>query len=52
MVGYVAVTMVSLFTVPAVTFVEFPLTFSFEGAYIIKNWALLGAAITIGGLRG
>lgn len=52
MVGYVGVTMVPLVVLPAVTFVEFPLTFSFEGAYIIKNWALLGAAITIGGLRG
>ncbi len=52
MVGYVAVTMVPLVVMPAVTFVEFPLTFSFEGAYILKNWALLGAALTIGGLRG
>lgn len=52
MAGYVAVTMVPLFVVPTVTFVAFPLTFTFEGAYIIKNWALLGAAITIGGLQG
>lgn len=52
MVGYVAVTMVPLLVTPAVTFVEFPLTFSFEGAYILKNWALLGATLTIGGVRG
>lgn len=52
MIGYVAVTMVPLVVVPVVTFVMFPLVFTLEGAYIIKNWALLGGAITIGGLRG
>ena len=51
MIGYVAVTMVPLFVMPEVTFVDFPLTFSFEGAYILKNWALLGGVIMIGGLR-
>lgn len=50
MIGYVAVTMVPLFVVPTVTFARFPVSFTLAGAYIIKNWALLGGAITIGGV--
>lgn len=48
-VGYVAVTMIPLIAMQSVTFLEFPLTPTFEGVYNVKNWVLLGGAITVGG---
>lgn len=46
---YAVVTSVPLVTMPAETFSRFPYGPSFEGVYVVKNWVLLGAGMTIGG---
>lgn len=49
-VAYSIITMIPLVFMHSVTFVQFPLIPAFEGVYIIKNWVILGGAITIGGI--
>lgn len=44
------VTMIPLVVSPSETFTYFPYGPSFEGVFIIKNWVLLGAVMTVGGL--
>ena len=49
---HATVTTLSLVAVTDVTFMGAPYAPSFEGVYIIKNWVLLGAAMTVGGAIG
>ncbi len=42
-------TMLPLFLLPDVCFVEFPYALTLEGQYIIKNLVLISAAIVVGG---
>lgn len=50
MMAYVAVIMLPLALFPGETFSYFPYGPSFEGVYILKDWVLLGGAMTVGGL--
>ncbi|MDL5360640.1 hypothetical protein [Halalkalicoccus sp. NIPERK01] len=50
--SHAAVVMLPLAVFPAQTFSYFPYGPSFEGVYIIKDWVLLGAVMTVGGLVG
>lgn len=47
---HAAVVMLPLALYPSETFSYFPYGPSFEGVYIIKDWVLLGSAMTVGGL--
>ena len=49
LVGYAAVAMVPLVLFPGETFSYFPYGPSFEGVYILKDWVLLGGAMTVAG---
>lgn len=42
-------TMLPLFTLPEISFTDFPFGLTLEGQYIIKNLILISAAIVIGG---
>ncbi|KYH23797.1 hypothetical protein HAPAU_38760 [Halalkalicoccus paucihalophilus] len=50
--SHAAVVMLPLAVFPAQTFSYFPYGPSFEGVYIIKDWVLLGAVMTVGGWVG
>lgn len=49
LIGYAAVAMVPLVLFPGETFSYFPYGPSFEGVYILKDWVLLGGAMTVAG---
>lgn len=48
-VGHVIVTLAPLVVFPNETFISVPFAPSFAGVYIIKNWVLLGAVMTVAG---
>lgn len=50
LMGHAMVAMLPLVLYPGETFSYFPYGPSFEGVYIIKDWVLLAAAMTVGGL--
>lgn len=50
--AHAAVVMLPLVVLPSVTFSYFPYGPSFEGVYIIKDWVLLGGAMTVAGSLG
>ncbi len=52
LIAHALVAMLPLVVYPAETFSYFPYGPSFEGVYIIKDWVLLAAAMTVGGLLG
>lgn len=46
---HTGVTALPLLVIPHETFAYVPYGPSFEGVYIVKNWVLLGGAMTVGG---
>lgn len=50
--AHAAVVMLPLVVLPGQTFSYFPYGPSFEGVYIIKDWVLLGGAMTVAGSLG